>query len=109
MTSYIPNNWVVIKVNLIDGEPLYKVLAGWSGSYMEGSSWQLNSGIVKVEDDGDYYLFHGNSGSIYKCHKDQYCLRTSTIGIWNMMQEKYPGQLEMMDENTDWFKLIEVK
>ena len=25
-----------------------------------------------MEIDGDYFLFHGRSGSVYRCHKDMY-------------------------------------
>lgn len=64
--SETPDRWVILKIS--DG--VYKVLAGWYGGYLHGDSWRLNSGIVKVEEDGDYYLFHGKSGSTYKCHKD---------------------------------------
>jgi hypothetical protein len=58
-------HWQIVKI----GET-YKVFASWSGGYLDGDSWRLNSGIESVDVDGDYYLFHGYSGSIYKCHKD---------------------------------------
>ena len=51
MSNYKPDNWVVIKM---DGDnPHYRVLAGWSGGYLHGDSWKINSGITRVEDDGD--------------------------------------------------------
>ena len=63
------DRWVIIKVD----EDLHKVFGMWYGSYLCGESWRLNSGIVKVEEDGeDHYLFHGESGSIYRCHKEAY-------------------------------------
>ena len=107
MTTHNPDNWVVLKVTSKEDGTVYKVLAGWSGSYMNGSSWQLNSGIVKVEEAGNYFLFHGSSGSIYKCHKEQYCLRTNNGGTYNLLKEKYPARVHLMDENTDWMKLME--
>ena len=56
MSNYTPDNWVVIKM---DGdEPHYRVLAGWSGGYLDGNSWKMNSGIVRVEMDGNYYHFY---------------------------------------------------
>ena len=64
-----PDRWLIIDCG---GDGLYKVFATWSGGYLDGDSWRLNSGIEKVEGDGDYLLFHGYSGSIYKCHKDRY-------------------------------------
>jgi hypothetical protein len=64
-----PDRWLIIDCG---GDGLYKVFATWSGGYLDGDSWRLNSGIESVEEDGDYLLFHGHSGSIYKCHKDSY-------------------------------------
>jgi hypothetical protein len=31
--QYIPDNWVILKIK--GSDPHYKVLAGWSGSYLE--------------------------------------------------------------------------
>ena len=64
---YIPEHWLLVEIG-----DMHKILATWDGSYLGGASWRLNSGIDKVEIDGDYFLFHGYSGSIYKCHKDNY-------------------------------------
>jgi hypothetical protein len=103
MSEYCPDNWVVIKIY---GSPIhYKVLAGWSGGYLSGSSWKLNSGVTKVEESGDYYLFHGSSGSVYKCHKEAYCLRNNNAYVWNALQEKYGDKVELLEENTDWHNM----
>jgi hypothetical protein len=99
-----PDSWVIVKIT--GPETIYKVLAGWSGSYLYGTSWQLNSGIVKVEEDGDHFLFSGHSGSVYKCHKDCYGIRMATAGVWDTMETTYPGKVELMNENTNWSKLI---
>ena len=101
-----PNSWVIIKITGTNSEPLYKVLAGWAGGYLDGTSWQLNSGIVKVEEDGDYLLFTGYSGSVYRCHKDGYGIRMATAGVWDTMQKTYHGHVELMDEKTDWHSLF---
>jgi hypothetical protein len=77
---YTPDNWVILKI-VLPGEVNYKVLAGWSGGYLDGDSWRMNSGITKVEEEGDYFLFHGYSGSIYRCHKDAEALRSNIAGI----------------------------
>ena len=106
MSNYNPDNWVILKITSEEGGVAYKVLAGWSGSYMYGSSWQLNSGIVKVEDDGEYFRFQGVSGSTYNCHKEQYKLRLNNGPIYTSLKEKFPDSVELMDENTDWSKLI---
>tara|TARA_Y100000361_G_C11006640_1_gene262171 strand:- start:183 stop:506 length:324 start_codon:yes stop_codon:yes gene_type:complete len=63
--TYTPDRWVLLKIN----GKAHKVLAGWSGGYLDSDYWKLSSGVVKVEEEGDYYLIHNYSGSIYKCHK----------------------------------------
>ena len=100
MSNYTPDNWVVIKM---DGdEPHYRVLAGWSGGYLDGNSWKVNSGIVRVEIDGDYYCFYGLSGSCYSCHKESYCIRMNNAHIWTRLQTIHGDKVEMMPETTDW-------
>lgn len=66
-----PDKWVIVKLKH-KGETFYKVLAGWSGSYLEGQSWRMNSGIAKVEATETHYLFTGFSGSVYQCSKNGY-------------------------------------
>lgn len=102
---YTPDKWVVLKIRN-DSEILFKVLAGWSGGYTYGDSWRINSGIVKVVDDGDYVLFHGESGSVYKCHKDSYGLSMATAGIYNQMKQIYSDDIEMLPSHISWLHLV---
>lgn len=101
---HTPDNWVVVKITT-EKETLYKVLAGWSGGYLSGDIWQLNSGIVRVEEEGDYYLFYGYSGSCYRCHKKAYCLRGNTSGIWNSLKERLKDDIDIMPEETNWLEM----
>lgn len=91
-----PDNWVILKV-ILEDETFYKVLAGWSGGYLDGDSWRMNSGIDRVEEDGDYYSFIGASGSVYKCHKQSETLRMNCAGVYNQLVEKYPDTVSMID------------
>jgi len=100
MKCNTPDNWVVVKV----GEGIYKVLAGWSGGYLDGDSWKLNSGISEVKDDGGHWLFIGESGSVYKCHKEGYGTRMNNYGILKQLLEI--DGTELMPEETDWMKLV---
>ena len=103
MSNYTPDNWVVIKM---DGDAAhYRVLAGWSGGYLDGNSWKVNSGIVRVEIDGDYYRFYGLSGSCYSCHKESYCIRMNNAHIWARLQTIHGDKVEMMPEETDWLDM----
>lgn len=105
MSTYNPDSWVVLKFQH-SGKTTYKVLAGFGGSYLYGSSWKLNSGVTKVEVDGDYLLFHGYSGSVYRCHKNSYCMRGMMHGVYSsfvdQVKENPAYQMELMDENTDF-------
>jgi hypothetical protein len=65
--NYYPDRWLILKM-----PECYKVFGVWLGSYIHGQSWKLNSGITKVEEFDDHYLFHGYSGSIYNCSKNGY-------------------------------------
>lgn len=63
---HTPHNWVIVKLPNNVG---YKVLAGWSGGYLDGDMWRLNSGIKAFSTSENYITFHGFSGSVYKCAK----------------------------------------
>lgn len=65
MSHYSPDGFVIIK-----HEGTYYVFGGFNGGYGGSDSWRRNSGIVKVEKAGDYYLLHGHSGSTYAVHPD---------------------------------------
>jgi len=103
MTSYTPDNWVVLKIN--GDDPHYRVLGGWSGGYAQGSSWRMNSGITRVEEDETYFKFFGASGSVYYCHKDAYGVRMNCVEPLNYYEKNHPGMVEIMPENTYWFDM----
>lgn len=89
---YVPDEWVIIKISGPD--PHYRVFGSWRGGYLSGESWRMNSGVKSVEMEGDYYLFNGDSGSVYKCHKKAYGIRSfhnSTVLIkWKeKLKEKF--------------------
>lgn len=69
MNTYTPNRWVILKLTYENGEPDYRVFAGWSGGYLDSDEWKLNSGIVSHEIQNEYIRFIGESGSVYQCYK----------------------------------------
>jgi len=94
---HTPDSWVIIKIDNPEyDKPYYKVLGGWSGGYLDGDSWRMNSGITKIDREGDFYLFNGLSGSVYKCHKNAETMRMSQAGIWNSLKEKYNESVEII-------------
>ena len=102
--SNSPDNWVILKIN--SEVPFYKLLAGWSGGYTTGDSWRMNSGIVSVAEDEEYYYFKGNSGSSYACHKEANIVRMNIAGVLHQLKELYGKLVEVMPEGIDWIKEI---
>ena len=108
MSDYTPDKWVMLKFTHGD-RPVYKILASFYGGYARGDSWQLNSGVVKIEEDGDLYLFHGSSGSVYQCHKQMYGMSAYTMGILSNFQKQVEDMddvtLELMDADANFMEL----
>lgn len=91
---YIPDSWVLVKIKNND----YRVLAGWSGGYLSGSSWRLNSGVARVERaPGAGYDIHGDSGSVYRCFFGTYALRMS-MALTAAALEKSGGKILQKDD-----------
>jgi hypothetical protein len=106
-----PDNWVIIKIKAPAGA-LYKILAGWSGGYLGGNTWQLNSGITEVKEEGNYILFTGISGNIYKCHKHTERLRSNIENILTTLQKTNPDLIEVItysefikEFENNWFNI----
>ena len=108
MSEYNPDHWVMLEFTH-SGQKTYKILAGWGGSYLYGASWKLNSGCTKIEKDGDYYLFHGYSGSVYRCHKNSYGLSGYTAQILRNFEEQVKtGEgvaMQMLPEETNFMEI----
>lgn len=101
---YNPDYWCVIKINSAD--PHYRVFASWASSYATGSSWRMNSGITKVEEKDDCFLFHGSSGSIYRCHKEMYGCHWESQGVLNnYMNQPEVAVVDLLPENTNWMEM----
>jgi hypothetical protein len=104
MSTYTPDRWLIVKIN--GNDPHYRVFGSWYGGYAGSDSWKLNSGITEVKEEGDWYLFSGTSGSVYRCHKKGYgtsgygagvldhLIKTSDLGI-----EALPGDTDVMSLN----------
>ncbi len=50
-----PDAWVIVEVNH-EGEQFQKIIAGWSGGYLNGNSWRLSSPIkeMHLNSETDY-------------------------------------------------------
>jgi hypothetical protein len=107
---YTPEEWCLIKIN--QKTTFYKIFGSWRGGYLSGDSWRINSGITSVTLEGDYYYFSGASGSVYKCHKDCYGIRSpynsgvllnykEQAGDMMHIYEHMPENILEMDWNLD--------
>jgi hypothetical protein len=109
MSEYIPDCWVMVKITGKGNPPVYKILASWYGGYAKGDSWKLNSGIVKIEEDGQTYLFHGYSGSVYRCHKEGYRMSGYTRGVCasfeKQAEESEDIDFELMPDDTNFMEI----
>ena len=101
MSTYNPDNWVIVKI----GDD-YKVLAGWSGGYLYGDSWRLSSGIVHIKDHSDVLRIYNHSGSCYICRKSGYTLRNNNAYVWNKIKETFGDDCSILNEHTDWKNLV---
>jgi hypothetical protein len=104
--KYYPDNWVVLKITTEHEEPFYKVLGGWSGGYLDGDSWRMNSGIARVDKRVHNWEFYGLSGSVYICYEGDYGLRINNAGVYNRLKEHFGDQIELMHKDTDWSTII---
>lgn len=103
--SETPERWVILKLS----NNYYKVFGTWSGGYLDGDSWKLNSGIEKVEQDDDFYYFLGFSGSCYKCDKNRYGFATSYgLAVLNNIIKLSDGQIEVMQDIDNWENVIRI-
>jgi len=102
---YEPDKWVLVKIDGID--PHYRVFGTWLGGYLNGDSWRMNSGVTSVEEEGDFYLFYGTSGSCYKCHKKSYGSSAFTSSVLASYVEDSNGMFKVIDQpnnilEMDW-------
>jgi len=68
----LPDKWIILS---LPGN-LHKIFASWNNN-----TWQVNSGIKEVQEKDDFYYFIGFSGSVYKCHKEQY----GVVALYNKL------------------------
>jgi hypothetical protein len=102
---YLPDRWVVIEVTTVK-EKIRKVLAGWSGGYLDGDSWRMNSGITSITKEEDHLLIHGHSGSVYVVDIECYGLSFLTSSILTQMMETVPKgtKVRLVPKEEVWVK-----
>ena len=95
-----PDEWVIVKIK--SDTPHYRVFASWRGGYLEGERWRMNSGIIDVEEDSQYFFFKGNSGSVYRCHKLAYGIKTPyNMAVLRENQQANSDKIEILEDMPD--------
>ena len=100
MSTYTHDSWVIVKIQSEKYGTLYKVLAGWSGSYLYGASWKLSSGIVTFEDKGEHYESLQDSGStyvLYKSSERMSAIMASTFASFEKQLKGNDGTIDVID------------
>jgi hypothetical protein len=95
MRLYYPDVWKIIKIEK-DGETVYKVLAEFKGGYLDGDSWRMSSGVLRVEENDRAFEVVNHSGSVYVCVKGKESFGSLTSGIF----ENYSKQLKSNKDVT---------
>jgi len=108
-----PNKWVVLKM-VVDGNTFYKLFSTWLGGYLDGDAWRINSGIVRVEQEGNYLRFFGESGSCYECVNSEHSYGTNyyTQGVLDNIIKKGTDMghtIEVMPQDTDWLNFLNLE
>ena len=115
MADYTPTKWAILQITAGSSVIFYKLLAGWPSGF--DNDWRINSAIRKCEEtkDGDF-LFHGDSGSVYACKKEDYGFTDASLAVFQKLKKLASTRLEgtdiafttltLMPGNTDWSKLV---
>jgi len=96
MSYYNPDRWMIIKI--AGKDPHYRVFGSWYGGYGGSDSWRMNSGITKLIEEDNHYLFVGSSGSTYACHKDTYGANMYGMGVAKSYEEELSPNFIILDE-----------
>ena len=69
-----------------DGTLRRRVLAGWTGGYLDSDYWRMSSGIVTTIEYDDRYEFDNESGSRYICYKGRDGFTGLSAAIFNTLK-----------------------
>jgi len=87
MSEYTPDKWVILNMDY-KGKTCQKVLAGWSGGYLDGDSWRINSGIETIVETDDRFEIIGYSGSVYICYKNRQGFSMAMLSVFGEWAER---------------------
>ena len=96
---YYPDAYRFIEIKQPeDDTSIIKLYASWRGGYLHGDSWRINSGILRIEEQGDEAFVHGYSGSVYCIKKDYEGILTSfTFSVLDDLLDKLGDDARIVD------------
>lgn len=95
--QYVPDRWMVVELKFSEemgGGTQTRVLAGWSGGYLDGDSWKLSSPVQKVHKTKDAIEFYNASGSVYVCKNTRHGMTVFSAAALKDLQESHVGKIE---------------
>lgn len=86
--NYTPDTYQFLRLSSDqDTDVILKLFAAWSGGYLTGDSWKLNSGVVKIVKEDNVFHVHGYSGSVYTITAEQGTMTSYGSTILNKILE----------------------
>lgn len=107
--KYYPDDWVVVRIDRAEQEPLYKILAGWKGGFADPDWWKLSSGCLDFEtpEDGTF-LSKQHSGSYYIMDTSRERVSELLYSVLSTYSEQLRGIAKIgivtSDEVIEYFK-----
>lgn len=103
MSLYVPDKWVILEITPDNGQPIYKILAGFYGGFTGSNSWKLSSGISGAETDERYGVvrYPQCSGSVYMCYPNNYGLSSLTGSMLSYWTKEVGATVIVMDKGFE--------
>jgi hypothetical protein len=99
---YRPDRWVILELKKEGFGAFYKILAGWSGGYLDGDEYRVSSKIDKFSKEDNIIRFTNRSGSTYECNVDLEGFSSLTSSIYSQVssdksKKNYVAQIDFID------------
>lgn len=97
---YEPDAYQFILVN----NSIVKLFSSWSGSYLSGDAYRVNSGTQEIVEKECHYLVYGYSGSVYKLRKTAVHMNAYCQGVLNQILENEQVKEITIEQAVEFLK-----
>lgn len=108
---HTPDNWVIVKCYPEDDQdkknPYYRMVCSWNGGYLDSDYWQINSGVVLVNEHVEMpgrLKFYTRSGACYDVYEDHYRRTPIMEEIIGRLEDYFKEELVLEDQDWLGFK-----